>query len=762
MSPERTPDPLPDVGRSLRRRRFRLVFLYALCLLPWVIHGAAKSLQTNANSPVDWVDDRFEARHTYDRFSERFGAGDTVIVSWPGCFVSQSALDSLTDALRRAPGFQDSKGALFDQVLSGRELIATLTRPPLRLTESEAKQRLGAALIGPDGQTTCVVIRFHGRALADRTRLVPLIRRAITHYCGVSNDALHLAGPVIDGYEVDRASKSTTERFAPISSLIVFIVCIVCLKSIYAALIVFGTASLCQALALAVVHYSGGEMTALLIVLPPLIQVLAIAAGIHLTNYYFDAIDSRPENVGRDEWAIGQAVSMGWLPCVLSSATTAIGLGSLAISGLAAVRSFGAYAAIGVGLTAATLLVLLPGCWFWKPVTHRQEDRGATANSLWNGLIAAQQRFSVCIALLGIALMVALGWGVWRLKASVRIETLFGPDSRLVHDYHWIESNVGPLVPIEVLVTVSEKPASAGDRDETIRTIRLLQAVADRLAEDEATLGVTSCVAFMPATERWIASPMLVDQFEQLQDFVAEANYLSRENGLQRWRFTAHLSAFGHEHYGDVLASIRSRLQPVVDEHPLAQEVSLEYSGLMPLVHEIQEQLLCDLYNSFLVAFALIAVVMTIVQGGLLPGLLSMLPNLFPSMVLFGVLGWIGQPIDIGSIMTASVAMGIAVDDTLHFLTFYGRWTASGVTRGESVLAAYRHCGRAMIQTTLICGAGLAAFGFSDFVPTARFAWMMVTLLLAALVGDLLLLPAVLLSPLGRLFPSGEQTVSAD
>ena len=445
---------------------------------------------------------------------------------------------------------------------------------------------------------------------------------------------------------------------------------------------------------------------------------------------------------------------MGWLPCVLSSTTTAIGLGSLAVSGLAAVRFFGVYSAIGVILTTVTLLIVLPGCWFWKPVRHRREDRDSDSFLQWHVLMDIQRRAAVPITIIGIALMIALGWGVWRLDASVRIETLFGPTSRLVRDYQWIESNVGPLVPIEVLVSVDEPDSAAPSvqREAAVRRLRLLREVAAKLAEDEATLGVTSCVQFLPDTDRLIASPMLVDQFEALQEFVAQANYLSRDEGVQRWRFTAHISAFGHEHYGQVLESMRSRLRPVIDKHSESDGVSVEFSGLMPLVHEIQEQLLRDLYHSFLMAFVLIAVVMTLVQGGILPGLLSMLPNLFPSLVLFGVLGWIGHPIDIGSIMTASVAMGIAVDDTLHFLTFYGRWTAGGASRSESVLAAYRHCGRAMIQTTLICGTGLAAFGFSDFVPTARFAWMMVTLLLAALVGDLVLLPAVLLSPLGRLF----------
>ena len=103
-------------------------------------------------------------------------------------------------------------------------------------------------------------------------------------------------------------------------------------------------------------------------------------------------------------------------------------------------------------------------------------------------------------------------------------------------------------------------------------------------------------------------------------------------------------------------------------------------------------------------------------------------------------------------ISTASVALGIAVDDTLHFLTFFRRGMASGSSRSQAVLYGYQHCGRAMIQTSFSCGLGLLVFALSDFVPTSRFAVMMGGLLILALVGDLILLPALLLSTTGQFF----------
>ena len=138
-----------------------------------------------------------------------------------------------------------------------------------------------------------------------------------------------------------------------------------------------------------------------------------------------------------------------------------------------------------------------------------------------------------------------------------------------------------------------------------------------------------------------------------------------------------------------------------------------------------------------------------------------MLPNLFPTLVLFGSMGWLKVPVDIGSVMTASVALGIAVDDTLHFLIWYQRESNRGLTPVDAVLSCYRHCGRAMAQTSLICGLGLLVYSLSEFVPTQRFAWFMLWLLMAALVGDLILLPALLLSPLGKAFRRRSPTATS-
>ncbi len=197
---------------------------------------------------------------------------------------------------------------------------------------------------------------------------------------------------------------------------------------------------------------------------------------------------------------------------------------------------------------------------------------------------------------------------------------------------------------------------------------------------------------------------------------------------------------------------------------PSSVDISAIYTGIVPIVYKAQNQLLDSLIKSIGLAFCMIMIVMMILLRSwhepVTPfnllnfngGFWSMLPNVFPIILIFGCMGHLGLLVDIGSMMTASVAMGVAVDDTIHFLNWYRQGLARGLDRLGSIRLAYDRVATAMTQTTLIGGLGLSAFALSTFTPTQRFGVLMLLLLIAALVGDLIILPALIAGPLGRFF----------
>jgi hypothetical protein len=347
--------------------------------------------------------------------------------------------------------------------------------------------------------------------------------------------------------------------------------------------------------------------------------------------------------------------------------------------------------------------------------------------------------------------MIVFAAGLPRLSTSVDALALFSPDSRIVRDYHWFESKIGAVVPVEVVVEFAgDHPLGFRRRVELVERVhRTVDAVA-------GISGTVSALTFSPEIPSgkdrnsfWRAG-VIYNRIRSNRDDLIAQHHLYEDREKQCWRITGHVSATKGTDYAEIRRQLDLATAPLVASGEEFAGIEIRSTGMMPLIQYIQTTILEDLFRSFFTAFVLIAVAIAIVLRNIRLTLVAMLPNLFPIVIIFGGMGWLNIPADIGTVMTASVALGIAVDDTLHFLTSYRRGLQSGADNESAVRLAISQCGRAMLQTTVICAVGMLIFTFSDFVPTFRFGLVMALSLLAALVGDLIFLPALLISPLGR------------
>jgi uncharacterized protein len=180
--------------------------------------------------------------------------------------------------------------------------------------------------------------------------------------------------------------------------------------------------------------------------------------------------------------------------------------------------------------------------------------------------------------------------------------------------------------------------------------------------------------------------------------------------------------------------------------------LSAVYTGVVPIVYKAQRALLQSLISSTFWSFATITPLMIFVARGLRPGLVAMIPNVLPVLAVFGGMGWMGIPIDIGSMMTASIALGVAVDDTIHYLSWFRTNMDELKNRNEAIVRSYKSSAIPTLQTAVISGLGLSVFAFSTFTPTQRFGWLMLAILIAGVVAELVMLPAILAGPLGKCF----------
>lgn len=764
----------PVAKRSNAVRRAVVTLVVLVLSLPFVIRGADLGLKTMFNAPLLWIEHDSETRRDFNEFLDLFGAQEMIVVTWPGCTVADERLTAAAAEIERVQRLRASSGepAVFNQVVTGKSMLQVLTSPPIELSKAAALRRLEGFLVGPDGQTSCMVVELTNYGGIYRRESIPIMTDAVLSVTGLTQDELIISGPAIDGIAIDDESIRSISTFSIPSVLISFVLCWLCLRSLPLTLPILIVGAWGQGLMLALVYYLDITMNAILIVLPALMFVLTVSAGIHLANYFLEEVGE-----GSQVDAAHRAIRKAAGPCSLAALTTAIGLASLCISEVAPVQQFGFLGALGVIVCVATLFLLLPGFMVFDGQRRRRRTIlpssssgiGATGSPSTTDILAQQpvaatrrlkriahQVYSHSWAIRSacFAAMVLCGLGLVKLHTTIDVVSLLSDNSRVVEDFHWIEENIGPLVPVEVVVHFDTDCSL-----DPIERLKTVAAVQHQMSQIDVVDGVMSAATFITNFPRGggigatVRKTIFLRQLESSRPELIAGKYLAVNEKGEFWRVTGRIPGQSNFDYESVLQNVQSQADSVLAELRGAgfEGVTVSSTGVLVLVYQVQEVLLNDLFKSFITAMLFVAVVMMIVLKSVAGGLLAMLPNIFPMAVLFGVMGWFDYAVDIGTIMTASVALGIAVDGTFHFLKWFAPSVKGGVSREAAMVLAYERCGPALIQTTIICACGLLVYSFSDFLPVRHFAWVLLMMLVFALFGDLILLPALLSGMLGRL-----------
>jgi uncharacterized protein len=339
--------------RNHVRRLIGTVVLMVM-LAPLLSWWSVRCVTTMFNTPHLWIPAANEQRRDFEWFVAHFESQALVVISWPQCTVDDPRLAEFERLLfDPAPPHAELADELLDRVITGHSLLRQLTSEPIDLAADEATERLRGVLIGPDGRTSCAIVMFTDRGGYQRRAAIELILDVGQAATGLARPAFRLAGPPVDGVAIDQAGVDSMRRYAIPSALISLLLCWWCLREWRFALAVFAAAAFGEALCLALVFWSGQPMNAVLILMPPFVFALTVAAGVHLVNYYFDqarlhGLDGAPR----------RAMQVGWLPCALATATTGIGLASLLVSDVEPIRRFGAFSTVGVVTTLILLFAL--------------------------------------------------------------------------------------------------------------------------------------------------------------------------------------------------------------------------------------------------------------------------------------------------------------------------------------------------------------------------------------------------------------------
>ncbi|MFO0942514.1 MAG: MMPL family transporter [Pirellulales bacterium] len=752
----------------------RITLTLLILLLPAAIY-AVLNLPVGSAGVHEWLPKGRQERQRYEQFLQQFGSDQVLIVSWDRSSLEDSRVMNFVELATQNIG-EDS---LLTAVVSPIEIFDSLEKTRLSLSHQEAVRRLQGAFIGKSGNVP-IVLAISEKGVARHKQTIELVQKLSDQVPELGRERLRMVGAVHESYAIDKAAEENLSQLVLPSSILALVISWICVGSFRAVCVVMLLAGCGQLVAVAVVFYGGYQFSAVLIVLPTLIFMLTLSGAIHLVNYLLEARRIDPTATGI------QALKSGWWPCTLSSATTMLGMASLITSDLAPVRQFGVLSAICLGIATVLLLLAFPATAdllfkFQLGRSKQQRKASATIKSTSDvdfnvqattapvqeisepakpGFLAIPPSFELrylpwlrrnanSISLISLVLLVLAFLGVAKLKSSTKFADMFPADHKTHRDMVWYEENIGPLATFEVLLTFP-----TDDNTDVLDEVKLIYNMTERLKQNEIVGACLSAATFLPKLSDASgirATSIRAAQRRNIEEHLSsiqEQGLLFQTSTSRTWRVSARASAVSTLGFDQMIESISGTARACIEKHPT--EVKLDFTGLTPVMHETQHAILSDLGYSFLSAYLLITPAMMLVVRSFLGGLLIMIPNVLPIALAFGAMGWFGSSLDIAGILTASVALGIAVDDTLHFTCWYMSERREGHSREDGIKRAFHACASAMMHTTLISCCSMLPFLFADFVPTHQFARLMVCILIAALAGDLVLLPALLQSPAGR------------
>jgi uncharacterized protein len=601
--------------------------------------------------------------------------------------------------------------------------------------------------------------------------------RQAAYNAGIKKADLHIGGRPITTSELNQSvkraawdsqytwSKPQKKSIILTSMLLSVLLAFLMLKSVRLALLVLVVSLYTTYLAISVVPVTNGSMNMVLVVMPTLLSVLTISAAIHVVNYWKHAAHEDLHT------AVSNAVRMAKKPCVLASFTTAVGLLSLTTSPLAPVRDFGLYSAIGCLISLIVVIYCLPALLqFWPAKPPKRADMDHPAWRLFSNFLTS---FRTPVAVLSLIILGVSVYGLKWFQTETKIIRYFPEESQLVQDYNFLENNITGIIPVQTIIRF-EKESDEGlnfiDRMEIVR------AIESKIRKHPEISGTMSLADFQPVrkrpsetagfrtkvnynrrateTEKRIrnesesGTKSFLGYATESADLYKKGDQKLARKADEIWRISAQVAILSDYHYGKLTDDLNQICQSELKHYA---SVGHHVTGMVPLFLRTQEAVLESLIQSFGLAFAIIAVVMMILLKNPLSGLLTMIPNLLPIGIIFGLISWAGIAVDIGIMITASVALGIAVDGTVHLLTWFQSGIREGLTRREAVTRAMVHCGPAMWQTSAVVGLGLLMLYPADLLLISRFGWLMAALIGTALIADLVTLPAFLAGPLGAL-----------
>ena len=509
---------------------------------------------------------------------------------------------------------------------------------------------------------------------------------------------------------------------------------------------------ICVTWCLGIIALLGYPITILSFLIPTLIIVVSIPNFIFLINRYHKEFVSHQNKIK----ALSRAIEKVGNAMFFANITTALGFLALAASSTEILQEFAIAASVNIAMTFVIGILMLPiSLSFLAPPKIKQTKHLENPAFLYlkkkvEFIIVKKRSKAIVFTITGIIFILAIT-GIQKIKITGNVLSDIKESSVLSKDLRFFESHLGGIIPLEVIIDTKRRNGAL--RNSTLKKIETFQEKLDKIEDLSAPISYINAIKSLKQAYYMGDPEMYSIPSRHEKNFIfsklkrsSEMSNLSKnfiDEKKQKIRITLQAKDLNAKVVADLEKEIHTLFHSVFGENAKESVIvtgsSIYYTrGTLYLIN--------SLFYSIAIAIVAITIILIFLFRSLKIALISLVPNVFSLIVTAGIMGYFNIPLKPSTILVFSVAFGICVDDTIHFLTKYKQqFIRKRVNISAGILGAIKEGGTSMMYTTTILFFGFGIFIFSEFGGTVSLGTLLCITVVTALFSNLLLLPSMLI-----------------
>ncbi len=673
----------------------------------------------------------------YRQSKSLFGGDEFVIVVYEDPDVLSAdglaRVRAFAEELSQVPGVQSKSTQNLADVLAPAN-IPWLVRPLFQLRRDSLVELSRGILIGADRKTTGIVLRLFPEDKTSVARDETI--RGVRAIAAAHDPPAYVVGEPVLVHDMFQYVDEDGQRLFYASLVLLGLVIFLLFRSFRWVVLSIVLVAATVAWTKAILVICGMRLSMVSSMLNSLVTIVGIATVMRVMVYYREQRANCEPLEAFHKTIVELSPAIFW-----TTVTAAAGFVSLLSSDITPVRSFGTMMTLGTMLVLLTGGMLLPAGVLYKPEAS-DIPTGTTEQrlvGLLGGLTTWVERWAGWVIGSVVVLSIASFFGLFRLRLDTDFTRNFRSSSPIVHALDFVETRLGGAGTWEV-----NFPAPAELTPEFLNQVRTFAARVREL--EEAKPGEPE-----PALTKVVAITDLLDLVPGSSD---DAEGIRRKLELIRAFQPEFEPSLYNAEAGRMRLVLRAKQrEPSEVQLKLIETVGAwgreefkdaKTTGLFVLLTFLIESLLRDQIISFFLTVAMVVVIMVLAYHNLRIALVSLVPNVFPILLVVGAMGWLGVPVNVGTAMIAAVSMGLTIDASIFYLYGYRKIRAEGRPLSEALRETHQGFGRALVFGTLALVVGFSVLAMSRFIPLVYFGVLVSLAMLGGLIGNLLLLPLLL------------------